>query len=253
MLLSHIKNLYFPDSVGLDIRSMKVHKRIFNCFLRYVLIGLLSIGSVGVVFAQSTPVEAESSLKIEKPLTDKERWKLAREAKAAEKKRLAAEKKAKKALEKEQKKKEKENKKKYSITKFFLETPQGSQTVVQEVEVYRAYPEKVYIGTREFLDDRDFKEVNVVDSPDGTFQIEFVLNSDGASILQNITTRYRGRRMIVFANFGDPRYLGAPKIDRTITDGIVRITPDASREEAERFVLGMKNTIHELKRKNFGL
>ncbi len=59
--------------------------------------------------------------------------------------------------------------------------------------------------------------------------------------------------MVIFTNFGDPRYMGAPKIERTISDGIVQITPDASREEAERFVLGMKNTIRKLKRKDFGL
>ena len=59
--------------------------------------------------------------------------------------------------------------------------------------------------------------------------------------------------MVIFANFGDPRYLGAPKIDRLITDGNIRITPDASREEAERFALGMKNTIRQIKRKAQGL
>ena len=83
--------------------------------------------------------------------------------------------------------------------------------------------------------------------------IEFILTAEGSGILQNITGRYRGRRMVIFANFGDPRYLGAPKIDRLITDGNIRITPDASREEAERFALGMKNTIRQIKRKAQGL
>ena len=104
-----------------------------------------------------------------------------------------------------------------------------------------------------FVDERDFKDVNIVETPDEGFMIEFILTSEGSSILQNITGRYRGRRIVIFANFGDPRYLGAPKIEKIITNGILRITPDASREEAERFVLGMKNTIREIKRKEFGL
>ncbi len=232
---------------------MKDYLRIFNCFLRIVLAIALLTGANAGVLVHSKAAEIETPLKAGKPLTDKEKKKLEREAKATEKKRLEAEKKAKKEEEKRQKKKEKEDKKKFSITKFFLETPRGSQTFVQEVEVYRAYPEKISIGTREFLDDRDFKDVSIVDTEDGSFKIEFVLNSDGSSILQDVTTRYRGRRMVIFSNFGDPRYLGAPKIERTISDGIVQITPDASREEAERFVLGMKNTIRQLKRKDFGL
>lgn len=232
---------------------MKDHLRIFNCFLRIVLAIVLLTGANVGVLVHSKAAETEPPLKTEKPLTDKEKRKLERDAKAAEKKRLEAEEKAKKEEEKQQKKKEKEDKKKYSITKFFLETPRGSQTFVQEVEIYRAYPEKISIGTREFLDDRDFRDVSLVDTEDGSFKIEFVLNSDGSSILQDITTRYRGRRMVIFTNFGDPRYMGAPKIERTISDGIVQITPDASREEAERFVLGMKNTIRKLKRKDFGL
>ena len=232
---------------------MKDHLRIFNCFLRIVLAIVLLTGANVGVLVHSKAAETEPPLKTEKPLTDKEKRKLERDAKAAEKKRLEAEEKAKKEEEKQQKKKEKEDKKKYSITKFFLETPRGSQTFVQEVEIYRAYPEKISIGTREFLDDRDFKDVSLVDTEDGSFKIEFVLNSDGSSILQDITTRYRWRRLVILTNFGDPRYMGAPKIERTISDGIVQITPDASREEAERFVLGMKNTIRKLKRKDFGL
>ena len=158
-----------------------------------------------------------------------------------------------KSQEAAQKKKEKENRKKYSLVKFFLETPEGSQNKIQEIEVYRAYPERITIGTMAFVDERDFKDVNIVETPDEGFMIEFILTSEGSSILQNITGRYRGRRIIIFANFGDPRYLGAPKIEKIITNGILRITPDASREEAERFVLGMKNTIREIKRKEFGL
>lgn len=158
-----------------------------------------------------------------------------------------------KSQEAAQKKKEKENRKKYSLVKFFLETPEGSQNKIQEIEVYRAYPERITIGTMPFIDERDFKDVNIVETPDEGFMIEFILTSEGSSILQNITGRYRGRRIIIFANFGDPRYLGAPKIEKIITNGILRITPDASREEAERFVLGMKNTIREIKRKEFGL
>lgn len=155
--------------------------------------------------------------------------------------------------EKAQKQKEKEDRKKLSILKFFLETPLGSSTGIKEVQVFRAWPETIYISTDPFIDERDFQEVNLINSPDGTFQIEFVLTSEGSSILQNITGRYRGRRMVIFGNFGDPRYLGAPKIEKVITDGRITITPDASLEEAERFVLGMKNTIRIIKRKEQGL
>lgn len=233
--------------------SMKIRLRLFNSFLRFALILALSLswGTLNA-FCQVSP-EDDSLTEQQKPLTDKEKRKISKERKAAEEARIKAEKKAEKERAKAQKKKEKEDRKKLSLVKFFLETPPSSQTKTQSVSVYRAFPEKIYIGTREFVDERDFKEVNLVDTEDGGFQIEFILTTEGATILQNITGRYRGRRIVIFANFGDPRYLGAPKIEKNITDGVVRITPDASREEAERFVLGMKNTIREVRRKDFGL
>ncbi len=218
MLFSHTKVLYISDKVGLYSWSMNGLTGLFNNFFHFAwILTLCGISSLLLQGCATTSSSDDSELSKEE----------------------------KKALKEE----EKANRDKYSLVKFFLETPQGSNNKVQEVEVYRAYPEKIYIGTREFLDERDFEEVNIIDTPDGGFMIEFILTAEGSGILQNITGRYRGRRMVIFANFGDPRYLGAPKIDRLITDGNIRITPDASREEAERFALGMKNTIRQIKRK----
>ena len=156
--------------------------------------------------------------------------------------------------EKAQKAKEKEESKKLSLTEIYLETPKGSNTEVHEVQVFRAWPETISVSRKSFLDSRDFQSVSILkNEEDNTFQIEYILTAEGSSILQNITGRYRGRRMIIFANFGDPRYLGAPKIDKVITDGRIVITPDASLEEAERYILGMRNTIRTIKKRDAGL
>jgi len=248
---------------------MRAYMKMFNTFFKILAILIVTILTVSCattsVEGSSEPVPQknvsdpnkegtetnteETTPTTAKPLTAKE----ARAAKKAKEAQLKAEKEAQKAHAKEAKKKEKEAKKKYSLLKFFLETPPASRNTVRPVLVYRSNPETIHVDTDAFIDERDFKEVNLITGEDGSYQIEFVLTSEGASVLQNTTVRSRGRRIVIFANFGDPRYLAAPKIDRIISDGTFRITPDASLPEMERFVLGMKNTIRTLRKKSLGI
>ena len=56
----------------------------------------------------------------------------------------------------------------------------------------------------------------------------------------------RGRRLVIYCNFEDSRWLAAPVIREPIKDGLLTFTPDATREECERIVEGLNNVAREL-------
>ena len=62
------------------------------------------------------------------------------------------------------------------------------------------------------------------------------------------------RTFAVLCRFGpkfkEVRWLNAPYISRRISNGIFQFTPDASREETEQIILGLKHTVEKDAKKN---
>jgi hypothetical protein len=79
----------------------------------------------------------------------------------------------------------------------------------------------------------------------GSFQIMVQFDRRGTWLLEQYTTAHRGRRIGIFSQFGDARWLAAPMMNKRISDGVLVFTPDASREEADRIVLGLNNVAKE--------
>ena len=50
------------------------------------------------------------------------------------------------------------------------------------------------------------------------------------------------------ARWTETRWLAAPLITKRISDGVFIFTPDASKEETERIVNGLKNVIKQLQK-----
>lgn len=111
--------------------------------------------------------------------------------------------------------------------------------------VYRANPQQIGIRNEAFLDVGYITQARVVEAIGG-FSIRIQFDEIGTKRLQTITTYNRGKRIAIHSNFDDSRWLAAPQIIRTITDGVLIFTPDATREEAERIVLGINNAAEEL-------
>ena len=68
----------------------------------------------------------------------------------------------------------------------------------------------------------------------------------GTWLLEQYTTANRGRRIAIMSQFGQVRWLAAPKISKPITDGTLVFTPDATREEADRIVRGLTNVAKKM-------
>jgi hypothetical protein len=76
----------------------------------------------------------------------------------------------------------------------------------------------------------------------------------GSWMLEQATASTPGKHLIIFGQWGETvaetRWLAAPLISRRIGDGVITFTPDASREESQRFVEGLNHTAKKLNTKS---
>jgi preprotein translocase subunit SecD len=136
----------------------------------------------------------------------------------------------------EQKKAEKEQ----TLISFHIETnPDGTQRN-SPVPIYRARPQYVNVVMQPFLGNDNIVSASIVELQGG-FGIELKFDRAGSRILELTTARNRGRRIAINCAFPELRWLAAPRIANTITDGVLIFTPDATRAETERIVRGLNN------------
>lgn len=150
---------------------------------------------------------------------------------------------------KDSKKEEPSEKKLMSTLKFCMEiNPDGSDRN-GPISVYRDNPTVLNVWRAPFLDETHLEEASVIEQF-GSFAIRVKFDAYmGQRLLEQATNNYRGQRIAIFCLFTEGRWLAAPKITKTITDGILIFTPDATREEADRIVLGLNNMIKQIKKK----
>jgi hypothetical protein len=106
------------------------------------------------------------------------------------------------------------------------------------VTIGRTDPFVVNAENQPFLDEVSVKQAWVVDAM-GSFQIMLQFDRRGTWLLEQYSIANRGRRVAIFADFGQTRWLAAPVMANRISDGLLVFTPDATREEAERIVHGL--------------
>lgn len=127
-------------------------------------------------------------------------------------------------------------------------TDDGTHRYIQ-VPIDRKSPLKLTIDRNPVLLEEHLKDAAVVDDMGG-FVIRIRCNERGTMVLDAMTNDNRGRRLVLFSNFGQDRWLAAPLITKRIRDGVLTFTPDATREEAERIVDGLNNTLAKLKKRS---
>jgi hypothetical protein len=140
---------------------------------------------------------------------------------------------------------EKAHKKELSSLRLYLEERFDTGDKTTLVPIYRAKPILIRINKRALLDEGHIVDAQVVDVAGG-FVIVLLFDFHGTLVLENISTAYRGRRVAIYGTFPETRWLGAPVLTRRIGDGRLVFTPDATREEAHRFVRGLNNVAIKL-------
>lgn len=141
---------------------------------------------------------------------------------------------------------ERENRKKLSTISLHLESNQDATEKQVLVPIYRKTPVHISVLRQPFLDTANVLQATVVDHPGQGIVVALQMDRQGTLILNNVTSAYRGRRIAVFAQFDDARWIAAPVANQRITDGVLAFTPDANKEEAERLVLGLNNAARKI-------
>jgi hypothetical protein len=144
---------------------------------------------------------------------------------------------------------EKKKAKEATFLRFHVETNVDGTAHNTRVPIYRAQPMLLGVERDAVLDEGFMDKVELVAADEfGNHAIKITFDDNGKRRLDNVTSMYKGRRLAVQARWTEDRWLAAPLITKRITDGVFIFTPDASREETERIVAGLKNVIAKLKK-----
>ena len=140
-------------------------------------------------------------------------------------------------------------KKDRSLVMLHIETNPDGTKYTRKIAVYKSDPIFFHIYTEPFLDTGSLDQATVMDALGG-FAIQLQFNRHGTAVLDSFTTSNKGRHLIIFCQFDEPRWLAAPIISRRNSTGIIRFTPDCTREEADRIVRGLNNSVKDIRKKN---
>ncbi len=108
---------------------------------------------------------------------------------------------------------------------------------------------QVNVENEPFLKERNIKQASVVDAM-GSFAIMVQYDRRGTWLLEQYSAANKGKRIAIMSQFGQVRWLAAPKFTQRIADGTLVFTPDATREEAERIVKGLNDVAKEIQKDN---
>lgn len=137
-----------------------------------------------------------------------------------------------------------------AVLYFHIETSPDGTPFSQQVNVPRGTAEPINVEVKPFLESGSLLEATLVDTDKfGGFALLLQFNQHGVFALDSYTSANRGRRIAVFAQFGDQRWIAAPLINRRISNGMLQFTPDLTREEAEYVVAGLNNVAAKLKKR----
>lgn len=131
---------------------------------------------------------------------------------------------------------------KISTIRLHLEEPAAVEGRTMTARVLRSAPIELTVGSQPFLHEGYVDGARLITSDSGpTIVIQF--NSSGALYLENLTAVSIGKRIVIGAQFPEPRWIAAPMITRRIGDGRLTFTPDANEDEARRLVDGLNELV----------
>ena len=139
-----------------------------------------------------------------------------------------------------------------AVLRIHLEVNADAPELSSEVPVFRAHPVLVNVQKLPFLAETDVDKVDVVNTIGG-FALQIRFNHSGTDLLEQYSSMYPGRHFAIFCQFGpekESRWLGAPQINRRITDGSLIFTPDCTRAEADEIALGLNNAANQREKRS---
>jgi hypothetical protein len=148
-------------------------------------------------------------------------------------------------------KKTEKKSKEISVLRVHLQANQNTVGATVPVTLLRSNPVSVTIAHDPILTEADVLGARIIDTPGG-FAVEIQFDQTSGLMLEQYSAANPGLHFVIFGQWGekvsDSRWLAAPLITRRIANGQLSFTPDLTRVEAERFVLGLNNVAKKLKK-----
>ena len=131
--------------------------------------------------------------------------------------------------------------------RLHLESHQDVSERLITVTLGRAAPFSFSVERGQFLKDDQIVAAALAEG-EGLYSIKIKLDRQGETILNQLSSANSGKRIAVWADFGEVRWIGSVLIEKRMTKGELTFTPDTTREEAEKIVDGV-NYLAKLYRK----
>ena len=135
-----------------------------------------------------------------------------------------------------------------SSLSLHIETHPDASELSSPVPIFREKPIMVNVEKDPFLTEADISGAKLVEVMGG-FALQIQFDERGTWTLEQMTATNPGKRIAILSRFGpkfkEARWLAAPFISRRISNGILTFTPDASKEESEKIILGLKNIVQK--------
>jgi preprotein translocase subunit SecD len=134
-----------------------------------------------------------------------------------------------------------------AVLRLHLEANREDTEHVTTATVGRAAPFTVTVEKKSFLTESDLVQADVVEARGG-YVIALQFDRNGAWTLDQYSTANKGRRIAIWAEFGETRWIAAPRITQRMADGKIIFTPDVTREEAEKIVDGVNYVAEKIRK-----
>ncbi len=145
--------------------------------------------------------------------------------------------------------KEAEPPKQATLMQFHIEANPDPTGRTMVAPIFRARPFNLTVQREPVLDEGFMEKVELVDTDEvGGYAIKVTFDKLGARRLDALSVEHRSQRLAVHAEWTETRWLGAPILNKRITNGEFIFTPDATREETDRLVRGLSNVVSHLKK-----
>ena len=138
-------------------------------------------------------------------------------------------------------------KKGFSVLRLHIEANLDGTDKNGPVMIGRQTPFALNVNKLPFVEEVHLAKASLADDGLGGFELRIQFNRQGAGLLEQYTVANKGRHIGVFAELDDFRWIAAPLITKRISDGVFSFTPDATREEAEKLVLGLNQVVKKLR------
>jgi hypothetical protein len=138
----------------------------------------------------------------------------------------------------------KKQKEKAAAIRIHTEARASVPGQTQTISLMRAMPVEVTVDVEPVVTEGNVLAARLIES-EGGYAVLVRFDESGGWALEQATSRYPGKHLVIFGQWGEKvsegRFLAAPLITRRNATAEISFTPDASREEMQEFVDGLNN------------